>query len=61
MANLGELVVKNVFKLASEVMPVTAEEGKRDQTLFLSPLGHPAIVDCMTVTISSVQLGRSVA
>lgn len=58
VANLGELLVKNVFKLASEVMPVTAKKGESDQSLFLSPLGHPAIVDCMTVTISSVQLGR---
>lgn len=59
MANLGELVVKNEFKLASEVMPGKEEE--RDQSLFLSPLGHPAIMDYMTVTISSVQLQRSVA
>lgn len=58
VANLGELLVENVFKLAYDVMPVTAEKGERDQSLFLSPLGHPAIVDCMTVTISSVQLGR---
>ena len=59
VANLGELSVKNVFKFASEMAVQTAGEGeKKDVSLFLSPFGLPAVVDCMTVTISSVQLGR---
>ena len=45
-----------MFKLASDV--AAAEGRDMDQSSFLSPSGLPAVVDCMTVTISSVQLGR---
>ena len=59
VANLGELAVRNVFRFASDVV---AEELGRgavgEQSQFLSPSGLPAVVDCMTVTISSVQLHR---
>ena len=56
VANLGQLVMRNVFKFASDV---AAAEGKEmDRSSFLSPSGLPAVVDCLTVTISSVQLGR---
>jgi hypothetical protein len=56
VANLGELSVKNVFKLASE--GTTGEGKETESSRFLSPLGFPAVVDCMTLNISSVQLGR---
>lgn len=62
VANLGELCVKNVFKLASGVVTKTGKDGVGREEMyssqFLSSTGVPAVVDCMTVTISSVQLGR---
>ena len=61
VANLGELTIRNVFRLASDVAAekTAGEQGeKRDQSRFLSSSGCPAVVDCMTVTISSVQLSR---
>ena len=61
VANLGELTVRNVFRLASDVAAekIAGEQGEKgDQSRFLSSSGCPAVVDCMTVTISSVQLSR---
>ena len=60
MANLGELTVRNVFKLARDVSTeaVVGQGEKVDPSLFLSSSGAPAVVDSMTVTISSVQLSR---
>ena len=61
VANLGELTIRNVFRLASDVAAekTAGEQGeKRDQSRFLSSSGCPAVVDSMTVTISSVQLSR---
>ena len=61
VANLGELKIRNVFRLASDVAAekTAGEQGeKRDQSRFLSSSGCPAVVDSMTVTISSVQLSR---
>ena len=54
VANLGELLVKNEFKLASTVSAEVV-----DKTQFVSASGLPAVVDCMTLTISSVELSRS--
>ena len=59
VANLGELSVKNVFKFARDVSAESVRQGGQpDPSAFLSPSGLPAVVDCMTVTISSVQLSR---
>jgi vacuolar protein sorting-associated protein 13A/C len=61
VANLGELTIRNVFRLASDVAAekIAGEQGEKgDQSRFLSSSGCPAVVDCMTVTISSVQLSR---
>lgn len=60
VANLGELTVRNVFKLARDVSAeAVVEQGEKvDPSLFLSSSGAPAVVDSMSVTISSVQLSR---
>ena len=53
MADLGQLEVQNCFKLARDM-----DKGNSGAEMFLSSSGLPAIVDCMDISISSIQLGR---
>ena len=67
VADLGRLKVKNTFLHASSVAPSKGESGSifyagkefspRD---FISSSGQKAIVDRMSVKLSSIQLGRYV-
>ena len=57
VADLGQLTINNKFLLASDSMVGGTRPGVAPNA-FLSSDGLPAIVDCMEVFISSIQLGR---
>ena len=59
VADLGQLKINNKFLLASDPGVGGAKPGVASNA-FLSSDGLPAIVDCMEVFISSIQLGRYV-
>ena len=59
VADLGQLKINNKFLLASDPGVGGAKPGVAPNA-FLSSDGLPAIVDCMEVFISSIQLGRYV-
>ena len=59
VADLGQLTINNKFLLASDPGVGGAKPGVAPNA-FLSSDGLPAIVDCMEVFISSIQLGRYV-
>lgn len=53
--DLGELKLENTFVLASSL-----EANKSVKNIsFVSPSGQPAIVDQLTISLTSIQLGRS--
>ena len=56
LADLGELRVTNSFLLASDAY----SSMKLPSNAFLSATDQPAIVDCMDINISSIQLRRYV-
>lgn len=65
VADLGRLEVKNAFLHASTLAASKEEVGSkfysgRELSLqdFVSSNGQPAIVDQMTISLSSIQLGR---
>ena len=59
VADLGQLKIDNKFRFASDPGVGGARQGVPPNA-FLSSDGLPAIVDCMEVFISSIQLGRYV-
>lgn len=71
VADLGLLTVENCFRLAGEsdlVLQELSGEGEREEgdggkglaKSLVSPSGVPAVIDHMSVAVSSVQLGRQV-
>ena len=55
VANLGSLTVTNKFLEASEV---AGSSSASKPSGFVSPTGQKAIVDKMTIRLTSIQLGR---
>ena len=58
IANLGSLTVKNTFLEASQVVAAMRGISPSDEGGFLSPTGERAIVDKMTISLTSIQFGR---
>lgn len=57
VANLGSLTVTNEFLDAYAVIKET-DHSSRSERGFISPTGQKAIVDKMSITLTSIQCGR---